>query len=88
MLLTFLIYSISLSAKKACSQYIAIAFRDDVMQCIVGEMQHLERVPSNASQGNADSCKLLGRHLVTKEGNAAGQHNDELEVANHIECEA
>ncbi len=49
---------------------------------------HLEGVPGNASKGNADSSKLLGGHLVTEEGNAAGQHNDELQVANHVEGEA
>ena len=48
----------------------------------------LEGVPGDASQGNADSGKLLGRHLVAEEGNAAGQHNDELEVPDDIEREA
>jgi hypothetical protein len=52
------------------------------------QVQYLEGIPGNACQGNADSRKLFGRHLVTEEGNAASQHDDELEVANHIECEA
>lgn len=49
---------------------------------------HLEGVPGNARQCNANSSKLLGRHLVAKEGDTPSQHNYELQVADHIEGEA